>query len=106
MYVCVFGRAKVASEKQRLDPFQERRIGCHHVFKEPMLRASLAHYDATVVFNNLRLDLARMGVHQSLDRRRAVDHRGTYFLDAARAERIGRASCRERVWSWVGAVAV
>jgi hypothetical protein len=60
--------AKVATEEERFDAFEERRVGRHHVDELAVLRAGLAHDDLTVLFQNLRFDFARMLIHQRLER--------------------------------------
>src|ERR1051325_6384516 len=73
MYVFVFGGAKVTTKEERLDALEKRRIGRHHIFKLPVLRTILAHHDLAVVFDDLRLDLAGMLVHQRVERSCAGD---------------------------------
>ena len=68
MNVFVFGGAKVATKEERLDPFEKRRIGRHHIFELAVLRTSLAHDDLTVVFEDLCFDFTRMLVHQRFER--------------------------------------
>src|SRR5207244_7887705 len=64
----IFRGAKVATEEERFDSFQERRISRHHICELAVLRASLAHDDLTIFFQNLGLKFTRMLMHQSLER--------------------------------------
>src|SRR6185369_9588825 len=96
VYVFVFGCAEVATEEQRLDASQEFRVSRHHIFELPVLRAIFAHHDLAVVFDDLRFDLARMLVHQSVERNRAGDHGVTNFFYAGWTKTIGLT--REAEW--------
>src|SRR5262245_16106926 len=84
----IFRRTKIATEEERFDSFEERRVSGHHVFKLAVLWASFAHNDLAVLFQNLSLEFARMRVHQSFKRSLAADHCIANFLNAARAKRI------------------
>ena len=86
--VGVFSGAKVATEEERFNSFEEGRIGSHHVRELAVLRASLAHNDLAVLFENLRFEFAGMLVHQRLERRFASNHGGAHFLHAARTKRV------------------
>jgi hypothetical protein len=89
MNVRVFGGAKVTTEEERFDSFKKSRIGRHHVCELAMFRASLAHDDLAILFQNLCLDFARMLVHQGLKRGLTRNDRIANFLDATRAQAIG-----------------
>jgi len=91
MYVFIFGGAKVATKEERLDALEKRRVGRHHIFELPVLRTILAHHDLAVVFDDLRFDLARMLVHQRLERDRTADHGVANFFYAGWAETVSLA---------------
>jgi len=91
MYVFVFGGAKVATKEERLDALEKRRVSRHHIFELPVLRAILSHHDLAVVFDDLRFDLARMLVHQRLERNSAADHGVANFFYAGWAETVSLA---------------
>ncbi len=101
MDVLVFGGAEVAAKEERLDAFEKRRIGRHHVFKLAVLRTSLAHQHLSVVFDDLRLDLTRMLVHQCLERNFAANDRVTNFFYTGGTKAVGLAWKTE--W-WSGAL--
>src|ERR1044072_4628610 len=82
VYVFVFGGAKVTAKEERLDALEKRRVGRHHIFELPVLRAILSHHDLAVVFDDLRFDLTRMLVHQRLERNRTADHGVANFFYA------------------------
>jgi hypothetical protein len=96
MNVFVFGGAKVTSKEERLDALEKRRVSRHHIFELPVLRTILSHHDLAVVFDDLRFDLARMLVHQGLERDRAADHGVANFFYAGWAETVSLA--RETEW--------
>src|SRR5882672_9438243 len=96
MDVRIFSSAKVASEEERLDPLQERGIGCHHVDKLAVLRAGLAHHHLSVLFHDLGLDFARMLVHQRFESGFAADNGVANFFDATRTKTVGLAWEAER----------
>jgi hypothetical protein len=96
MNVLVFGGAEVATEEERLDALEKRRVGRHHVFELAVLRAGLAHDDLAVLFDDLRLDFARMLVHQRFERRLAGDDGVANFFYAARTKTVGLAREAER----------
>ena len=96
MHVRIFGCLKVTAKKERLDPFEKRRIGGHHINKLAMFRTGLAHDDLAVLFHNLCFDFSRMFIHQRLKWRRAVDDRGTNLLNTARTKGIGFSRKAER----------
>src|ERR1700741_5335501 len=89
MNVRILGSLKVASKKERFNALEESRISCHHVDKLAMLRTGLAHYDLSVLFNNLCFDLARMFVHQRFERGLAADDSVADLFHAARAKAVG-----------------
>ena len=74
MYVFVFGGTEVTTKEERLDPFEKRRIGRHHIFELPVLRTILPHHDLAVVFEDLGLDFTWMLVHQRFERHFSGDH--------------------------------
>src|SRR5438067_2268153 len=96
VHMRVFGGLKIATKEKRLDALEKRRIRSHHVYELAVFRASLAHDDLAVLFDNLCFDFAGMLVHQRFERSRAVDHGCANFLHAARAKRICLARKTER----------
>ena len=91
MNVFVFSGTKVTTEEERLDARQKRRIGRHHIFKQPVLRTGLSHQYLTVVFNDLGLDLTGMLEHQHFERHLTSDHRIANFFDTGWTETVGLA---------------
>src|SRR5438128_12121088 len=89
MYVRVFGDTKVAAKEEGFDTLEKSRVGGHHIGKLAMLRASLAHDDAAVFFQNLCFDFPGMLVHQRLERCLARDHSVANFLNTTRTEAVG-----------------
>lgn len=88
MYVFVFCGAKVTTKEERFDTLEKRRVSRHHIFELPVLRTILSHHDLAVVFNDLRFDLARMLVHQRLERDCAADHGVANFFYAGWTETV------------------
>src|SRR5215216_2517705 len=82
MNVFVFSGAEVATKEERLNAFEKRRVGGHHIFELPVLRAILSHHDLAVVFDDLRFDLAGMLMHQRFERNRSADHGVANFFYA------------------------
>src|SRR5690349_18581984 len=91
MNVFVFSGLKVTAEEERLDALEKRGISRHHVFKLPVLRTSLSHYDVAVSFEYLRFDLTGMLEHQRVERHFAGDHCVANFFYAGWTETIGLA---------------
>src|SRR6266516_103010 len=89
MYVRIFSDTKVTTKEERFDTLEKSRVGGHHIGKLAMLRASLAHDDAAIFFQNLCFDFAGMLVHQRLERCLARDHSVANFLNATRTEDVG-----------------
>src|SRR5690349_3203599 len=103
MHIFAFSRAKVTTEEERLDAFEKRRIGRHHIFEFAVLRTSLSHHDLSSVFDDLRLNLTRVLEHQRIERHRASNHRISNFFDAGWTETVGFAWKTEwRSTSFVG----
>ena len=88
MDVLVFSSAEVASEEERFDPLEERRVSRHHVNKLAVLRTGLAHDHLSVLFDYLSFDFAWMLIHQRLERRLAADDGVANFLDATRTKTV------------------
>src|SRR6185436_16013208 len=84
----VLSHAKVSSEEERLDAFEEGRVSCHHIDKLAMLWTGLAHYHLTVLFYDLRFNLTRMFIHQGFERRLAGDDCRANFLYTGRTEAV------------------
>ena len=89
MNVLVLGGLEIAAEKERLDPLQKLRVSREHVHKLAVRRARLSHDYLAVLLDDLGLDLARMSVHQDVQRDVAGDDAVANRLDAGRAKRIG-----------------
>src|SRR5688572_23852515 len=103
MHVFVFGGAEVATEEERLDAFEKRGIRRHHVFKLAVLRTVLAHHDLTVVFNDLRFDLTRMLVHESLECDLTADDGVANFFYTGGTKTVGLArETKRRSGAFVG----
>ena len=98
--VRVFGGAKVAAKKQRLDSFQEGGIGGHYVHKLAVFGTGLAHNHLSVLFQNLGLDLARMFIHQRFEGGCAGDDGVANFFDATWAKTVSFTGKAKR---WRGA---
>src|SRR5436853_2451647 len=96
MNLFIFSRPEISAEEERFYTAQKFGVGRHYVLKLAVLRADFAHDDLTLIFKNLRLNLARMLVHQSFKRSLAGNDGTANFLDAARAKRIGLA--RKAQW--------
>ena len=68
MNVLVLSRLKIAAVKERFDALEKRRVGRHHIDKFAVRRAGLFHHDLAVFLDDLCLDLARVRIHQDLER--------------------------------------
>src|SRR5215510_5493660 len=88
MNILVFGGAEVATEEERLNPLQKSRISRHYVFKLPVLRAVLSHHYLAVSFENLRLKLTWMLMHQGFQRNLTRDNRIADFFYTGRTETV------------------
>lgn len=87
--VLIFGGAKVAAKEERLDPFEKRRIGRHHILELSMLRAILPHDNLAIIFEDLGFDFTGMLVHQRLERYLSGDDRVANFFYAGWTKTVG-----------------
>ena len=62
MDVLVLGRFEIAAVEQPFDSVQKIRVGREHIDKLAVRRTRLSHQDLATLFNDLRLDLARMRI--------------------------------------------
>src|SRR5256885_11511686 len=92
----IFRHAKVTTEKERFDPLEEGRVSCHHIYKFAVLRAGLAHNYLAVFLHDLRLDLARMFIHQGFQRGLSGNDSGTNFLHTSWTETVSLARKTQR----------
>lgn len=88
MDVLVFSDAEIASEEEGFDALEKRGVGRHHINELAVLRASLAHYNLAVLFDDLRLDFTWMLVHQSFERRLAGNYRVANLFYAGGAQTV------------------
>jgi len=96
MQLLVIVGADIAARKNLFQVLEEVGVDGHHVFKVAVLRTVLHHQDLAVALDDLRLDLARLLVHQDLDRQFAVDDLLANLGNALGAERIRGAGPAER----------
>ncbi len=90
MQLLVVVRLDIAPRKNFFQVLREFRVDRHQVFEVPVLFAVLHHPDLAVAFDDLRLDLAHLLVHQNVYRQMPVENLLPYFRHALRTKRIRR----------------
>jgi hypothetical protein len=85
----VLDRLEITPEKKIFDTPGKSRIGREHIFKKTVLFANFADEDASILLNQLRLDLARMAVNQQIEIRLTDDDFVPDLGHAHRTKRVG-----------------